>query len=155
MSTQRNPRRRWPSRHGLIGAAVVGALVAVAVLTLGAAAGRQVAQHGSGDRSAVHSAMSSTHSLSRAQGHASLVSRASGHAAHLSHSSSGSSLFNASLFPDLARNRLLATTSTGCGVNGTIADASGFEDADGNLAGNDTTDGCTDWRSSRPVAWPG
>ena len=118
MSTQRNPRRRWPSRHGLIGAAVLGALVAVAVLTLGAAAGRQVAQHGSGDRSAVHSAMSSTHSLSRAQGHASLVSRASGHAAHLSHSSSGSSLFNASVFPAFhgtsgATSRSLASVSCG------------------------------------------
>jgi len=156
MSTPRNPRRRWPSRHGLIGAAVVGALVAISLLTLGAAAGRHVAQHGSGDRSAVHSAMSSAHSLSRAQGHA--VSRASGHAAHLSHSSSssgsGSSLFNASVFPAFgstsgATNRSLASVS--CGAAGTIANASGFEDADGNLAPGA---GCTDWNSFSPT-WSG
>jgi len=99
--------------------------------------------------------MSSTHSLSRAQGHASLVSRASGHAAHLSHSSSGSSLFNASVFPAFhgtsgATSRSLASVS--CGAAQTIANASGFEDADGNL--NVDTTGCADWNSFSP-AWSG
>ncbi len=48
-------------------------------------------------------------------------------------------------------SRLLA--ATGCGVSGTIADASGFEDADGNLAVDNA--GCADWNSFAPVTWTG
>ena len=145
MSTLRNPRRPLRGRRSLIGAAVVGALVVASLLTLGAASGRQAAQHRSGDASAAHNAMSSTHQLSRAQGHASQISRAtSGHAAHSSSSGSGSSssIFNSSLFPDLAPNRSLAAAS--CGIDGT-----NFEDNDGNL----TPVTCLDWNSFAPLTW--
>ena len=145
MSTSGNVRRPSRRRHTLIATAVVGVLVAVALLTLGVASGRPVAQHGSGDASAAKSAMSSTHQLSRAQGHAAQTSRAtSGNAAHSSSSSSGStsSLFNSSILPNLAPNRSLA--ATGCGIDGT-----NFEDADGNL----TEETCLDWNSFAPVTW--
>jgi uncharacterized repeat protein (TIGR01451 family) len=96
--------------------------------------------------------MSSTHLLSRARGHASLVSRSSSAAAHHSLASSGSSLFpRFGTTSSSSTGRLLASV-TGCGADGTIADASGFEDADGNLAVDNA--GCTDWNSFSP-AWSG
>ncbi len=153
MSTPRNPRRPW-RRRSLTGAAVVGALVVASLLTLGAASGRQAAQHQSGDASAAHNAMSSTHSLSRAQGHASLVSRASRNSLSSSSPSSSSSLLPAFNPTSSAASRLLA--STGCGIggasDGSIADQTGFEDADGNL--NVDKAGCTDWNSFSPT-WTG
>jgi uncharacterized repeat protein (TIGR01451 family) len=99
--------------------------------------------------------MSSTHSLSRAQGHASYVSRSGSASAHqLLSSSSSSSSSSFSPFPALgsassSASRQLAD-STACGING-----SGFEDKDGNLAVNDTVNGCTDWNSFAPVTWTG
>ena len=128
----------WPwRRRNVVGATVIVAFVVVSLLTLGAASGRPAAQHSSGDRAAAGSAMSSTHLLSRAQADASLVSRSSSHASHQSLSSSSSS-FGYSLFPALgstssSASRSLASISC-CGADSTIADASGFEDADGNLA---------------------
>ena len=150
MSRSGNPRRPW-RRRSLVGAAVIGAAVVASLLTLGAASGRQVAQHGTGDRSAAHNATSSTHSLSRAQRHASFVSRAVSASAHHSLASSDSSLF-----PAFGPNSSSATRSlaaTGCGATGTIAAASGFEDVDANLA-IDTT-GCMDWNGFAPVTWTG
>ena len=150
MSRSGNPRRPW-RRRSLVGAAVVGAVVVASLLTLGAASGRQVAQHGTGDRSAVHNAMSSTHSLSRAQGHASFVSRAGSASVHHSLASSDSSLFPA--FGPNSSSAARSLAATGCGATGTIAAASGFEDADANLA-VDTT-GCMDWNGFAPVTWAG
>jgi uncharacterized repeat protein (TIGR01451 family) len=46
-----------------------------------------------------------------------------------------------------------AAVPVGCGANGTIAAATGFEDADANLAAD--TLGCTDWNSFAPVSWNG
>ena len=150
MSRSGNPRR-LRRRRSLVGAAVVGALVVVSLLTVGAASGRRVAQHGMGDRAAVHNAMSSTHSLSRALGHASFVSRSASASVHHSLASSDSSFFPA--FGPNSSSAARSLAATGCGATGTIADASGFEDADGNLA-VDTT-GCTDWNSFAPVTWTG
>ena len=154
MSTRGKFGRPW-RRRNVLGATVIVAFVVVSLLTLGAASGRPAAQHTSGDRAAAGSAMSSTHLLSRAQANASLVSRSSSHASHQSVSSSNSSFGN-SLFPALgstssSASRSLASIS-GCGADGTIADASGFEDADGNLA-IDTT-GCMDWNGFTPT-WTG
>ena len=154
MSTRGKFGRPW-RRRNVLGATVIVAFVVASLLTLGAASGRPAAQHTSGDRAAAGSAMSSTHLLSRAQANASLVSRSSSHASHQSLSSSNSS-FGYSLFPALgstssSASRSLASIS-GCGADGTIADASGFEDADGNLA-VDTT-GCMDWNEFTPT-WSG
>src|SRR5437763_7850744 len=44
-------------------------------------------------------------------------------------------------------------SATGCGASGTIADQSGFEDADGNLAIDKA--GCMDWNGFAPVTWTG
>src|SRR3954447_3798352 len=139
-------------RRNVLGATAIVAVVVIALLTLGSASGRQVAQHRAGDASAARSGMSSTHVLSRAQGHASLVSRAFGHAAQSSLSSPSSSF---SLFPALdaatsAVSRSLAAVN--CGAANTIARASGFEDADGNLAID--TAGCMDWNGFTPT-WSG
>jgi uncharacterized repeat protein (TIGR01451 family) len=155
MSTERTFGRRW-SRRKAVGATVVVALAVVSFLTLGSASGRTVAQHSSSDRVAASSATSSTHFVSRAQGHASSVSRS---AQHLASSSSSTSKSSYSLLPALgaasnATSRSLAATITGCGADGSIADASGFEDADGNLAIDDTTDGCMDWNGFTPT-WVG
>src|SRR5262249_29412114 len=46
-----------------------------------------------------------------------------------------------------------APIASGCGANGTIADKSGFEDADGNLAIDKA--GCMDWNGFAPVTWTG
>ena len=150
MSRSGNPRRPW-RRRSLVGAAVVGAVVVASLLTLGAASGRQVAQHGTGDRSAVHNAMSSTHSLSRALGHASFVSRSASASVHHSLASSDSSLFPA--FGPNSSSAARSLAATGCGATGTIAAASGFEDADANLGINTT--GCMDWNGFAPVTWTG
>src|SRR5262249_13671935 len=120
MSTRGQESRRW-SRRRVVGATVV-ALVVVSLLTVGAASGRPFAQHRSGDASAALNDMSYTHLLSRAQGRASSVSRRARLAAHHSLSNSINALFPA-----------FAPVSTGCGTGGTIADQSGFEDADANL----------------------
>src|SRR5215831_17433608 len=143
MSRPRSHRRSWSGRRSLIGATVLVAFVVVSLLTLGAASGSILAQHKSGDASAGGSAKSSTHLLSRAQGHASSVSRSSGSSASRSATGAGSALS-----PDLA--------STGCGIggasDGSLADQTGFEDADGNLAPD--TAGCSDWNSFSPT-WNG
>ena len=44
-------------------------------------------------------------------------------------------------------------SATGCGPSGTIADQSGFEDADSNLAVDHA--GCMDWNGFAPVTWTG
>jgi uncharacterized repeat protein (TIGR01451 family) len=44
-------------------------------------------------------------------------------------------------------------SATGCGASGTIADQSGFEDADGNLAIDKA--GCMDWNGFAPMTWTG
>jgi uncharacterized repeat protein (TIGR01451 family) len=154
MSTGGKFGRHW-RRRKVVGATAIVALVVVSLLTLGAASGRPAAQQSSGDRAAAGNAMSSTHLLSRAHGNASLVSRSSSRAAQHSLSSSSSSLSGAgaSFFPSLGgSSRALAASITGCGADGTIADASGFEDADGNLAID--TDGCMDWNGFTPT-WTG
>ena len=133
MSTSRNPRRRLRGRRSLIGAAVVGALVVASLLTLGAASGRQVAQHQSGDHSAANNAMSSAHELSRAQGHASFVSRTASAASP--HSLSSPSLSPFAAFGSTGTFRkpsLLAATS--CGVRRHDRRRHGFDYADGDLA---------------------
>jgi uncharacterized repeat protein (TIGR01451 family) len=150
MSTPRNFGRPW-RRRNLVGATVIVALVAVAVLTLGAASGRSVAKHRSGEAAAGRNAMSSTHLLSGAQGHASLVSRASGRAAQHSLSSSSSSLSLLRGFGPASSAASRSLAATGCGASGSIADTTGFEDADGNLA---PSAGCTDWNSFSPT-WSG
>src|SRR4051794_18248439 len=154
MSTRGKFGRPW-RRRNVVGATVIVAFVVVSLLTLGAASGRQAAQPSSGARAAAGSAMSSTHLLSRAQADASRVSPSLSRSAQHSRSSSSSSLSGAghSLFPSLgASSRLLAASITGCGADGTIADASGFEDADGNLAID--TAGCMDWNGFTPT-WTG
>ena len=148
MSTPRNSRPPLRGWRIPIGMAIIGVLVIASALTLGLASGSQVAQHGSGDASAAQNAMSSTHSLSRAQGHASYVSRSSSAAQH-SFSGSSSSFFPGFGSASSSSNRLLAD-STACGING-----SGFEDDDGNLAVDDTLDGCMDWNGFAPVTWAG
>ena len=92
--------------------------------------------------------MSSAQRLSRASGHASYVSRATGSARHSGYSSA-SSPFSASGFNSAAARFLAAT---GCGASGSIADQTGFEDADGNLKVD--TAGCQDWNSFSPT-WGG
>ena len=158
MSTLRKPRRPFRSRRTLIGATVAAALVVVSMVTFGAASGQPVAQHKSGETSAASGARSSTHLVSRGQGHASYVvrpsrsSRSSSRAALRAVMRSGSSPVGSSaLFPNLASNRLL--TATGCG--GTIANASGFEDNDANLNVDHGGTGCTDWNGFSPVTWGG
>ena len=96
--------------------------------------------------------MSSTHSLSRAQRHASLVSA---HASH--HSLLTSSFLPLALFGSLGGSSQPLAPITGCGAAGTIADKSGFEDADGNLT-IENGPACTDWNSFKtgfPAAWLG
>jgi uncharacterized repeat protein (TIGR01451 family) len=122
----------------------IGSIVVVLfLLVVGAAFGRSVAQHRVGDASAARNATSSTHVLSRAQGHAVPAS-----ASRLASSPFGSSL---SLFNGLRTTSPLLV-STGCGASGSIADQSGFEDADGNL--NIDTAGCMDWNGFTPT-WSG
>jgi len=59
---------------------------------------------------------------------------------------------SASFFPSLGGLSQTLAPITGCGADGTIADASGFEDADGNLA-IDKAD-CMDWNGFTPT-WTG
>jgi uncharacterized repeat protein (TIGR01451 family) len=67
----------------------------------------------------------------------------------------GSSFFSA--FGARASANPLALPTTGCGpggADGTIADQTGFEDADGNLAIDNTTNSCMDWNGFSPT-WTG
>ena len=119
-----------------------GSLVALVFLVaVGVASASSLAPRG--DAPAARKAMSSTHLLSRAHGHASRVAR---------HSPSGSLLGSPWLFH---RSRFAAApfASTGCGASGTIADKSGFEDTDANLVVNKA--GCMDWNGFAPVTWTG
>jgi uncharacterized repeat protein (TIGR01451 family) len=59
---------------------------------------------------------------------------------------------SASLLPSSGGSSQTLAPITGCGADGTIADASGFEDADGNLAID--TAGCMDWNGFTPT-WTG
>jgi uncharacterized repeat protein (TIGR01451 family) len=131
-------RRPW-RRRNVVGATAIVALVVVSLLTIGAASARVAAHHNSGHRAAGR-AVSSNH----------LLSRAHRRATHAS-------------FSRLARHALLNRSSalsgavglasiTGCGADGSLADASGFEAADANLA-IDTT-GCMDWNGFTPT-WSG
>src|SRR3954469_19525640 len=112
MSTGGRFGRPW-RRRSVLGATVVVALVFISLLTVGAASGRTMAQHNSGDSIASASA---------------------------------------SFFPSLGGLSQTLAPITGCGADGTIADASGFEDADGNLA-IDKAD-CMDWNGFTPT-WTG
>jgi uncharacterized repeat protein (TIGR01451 family) len=53
----------------------------------------------------------------------------------------------------LGQNGPAAAAAVACGANGTIANDTGFEDADANLAVS--APGCTDWNSFAPVTWNG
>src|SRR6478672_9703754 len=135
MSTGPTYGRRWRRRH-VFGATTIVALVVVSLLALGSASAYQAVQHRSGDASAAGSAMSSTHLLSRAHRHGFRASRALRHAAHHSRTLKSGSIF--SLLP-------LAPILDCGGPTTPVATASGFEDADGNLAVD--TAGCKDWNS--------
>src|SRR3954447_9766450 len=153
MSTGQKFGRPLRRRH-VIGATTIVAVV-VSLLTLGSASARLVSQRSAGDASAARNAMSSTHSLSRAHRHASLASRASRHAAR--HSLSSSNSMFGSLLPGFANSTTEAIRSApvvDCGdASGPIGTASGFEDADGNLALDHGTS-CMDWNGFTPT-WSG
>jgi uncharacterized repeat protein (TIGR01451 family) len=117
-----------------------GSLIAlVFLLALAGAASGSAFTHRSGDAAAVRNAMSSPRLLPHAQKQATRVSVTN-------------SLFGPTWRllggPGFSASPL---TSTGCGAPGTIADQSGFEDADGNLAVD--TPGCMDWNGFAPVTW--
>ena len=125
-------------------------LIALAfLLAVGAASGNSLARHRAGHTGAARNAMSSTHLLSRAQGsRASRVSQPALRSSLLGWSTwlrfgSGSASSNAPGF----------APPSGCGASGTIAQKSGFEDADGNLAVDNA--GCMDWNGFAPVTWTG
>src|SRR5262249_15346073 len=116
-----------------------GSLIALVFLLLvGAASARSIAYR-SGGAPAARNAMSASHLLPRATRHASRVSPFS-----ISRALFGSAL------PMLHGTGFAAAplAATGCGANGTIADLSGFEDADGNLAIDKA--GCMDWNGFAP-----
>src|SRR5690242_5982774 len=109
-------------RRNVFGATLLVALVVVSLLTLGSAS-------------------------ARTQASASLASASSaGPAQQVAANSSASGAGTSSV-----GGGILASI-TGCGASGTIADASGFEDADGNLKID--TAGCMDWNGFTPV-WSG
>src|SRR4051795_510465 len=112
MNTRRRFGRPW-RRRSVLGATVVVALVFISLLTVGAASGRTMAQHNSGDSIASASA---------------------------------------SFFPSLGGLSQTLAPITGCGADGTIADASGFEDAGGHLKIDKA--GCMDWNGLTPT-WTG
>jgi uncharacterized repeat protein (TIGR01451 family) len=121
-------------------------LVAVLfLLAVGGASAHSSAQHRTGDAAAARNAMSSTHVLSRAPGHALRVTPQQSVARYLLGSTL--SFFHGSAFA------AAPLAATGCGASGTIADKSGFEDADGNLAVDKA--GCMDWNGFAPVTWTG
>jgi uncharacterized repeat protein (TIGR01451 family) len=123
-----------------LGKGLVPSVVLLLVLA-GSASARSLPQR-SGDAAAAQPAMSSTPVLTPAQ-----VQAAPGVAdAPMTSSLLGSSLSLLSAAPP-------ALPSTGCGASGTIADQSGFEDADGNLSVDKA--GCMDWNGFAPVAWTG
>src|SRR5579884_2804708 len=157
MHTRRRVRRPSRGRPTLTGAIVAVAVGLAAALVFGAASGRFSAQHGSKNGSAARSAMRSTHLRSPAQRHTSPVARSS--ASSVSSSSTRAARqnlvsFQPSFFsafdPSLAGMHRALASITGCGASGTIADATGFEDADGDLAPGS----CTDWNSFSP-SWSG
>src|SRR5689334_22987491 len=111
-------------RRNVFGATLVVALVVVSLLTLGSASARTQAS----------SSLASTSSSSAAQQAAVNGS--------VSTSGAGASSVGGGVLASI----------TGCGADGTIADASGFEDADGNL--DIDTPGCMDWNGFTPV-WSG
>ena len=157
MSTRGNVRRPTRGRPTLIGAIVAIAVGLVAALVFGAASGRFDARHASGDHSAARTALRSSEQRSSASGHASLVSRSSSasssvaRAAGRTPASAQPAFFPAFDTTFAGIGRTLAASS-GCGASGTLADATGFEDADGNLAVDKA--GCTDWNSFSP-SWSG
>src|SRR5690242_11044016 len=109
-------------RRNVFGATLLVALVVVSLLTLGSASARTQAS----------ASLASASSASAAQQVA----------ANSSASGAGTSSVGGGILASI----------TGCGADGTIADASGFEDADGNLAID--TPGCMDWNGFTPV-WSG
>src|SRR5579884_2397647 len=157
MSTRGNVRRPTRGRPTLIGAIVAIAVGLFAALVFGAASGRFDARHASGDHSAARTALRSSEQRSSASGHASLVSRSSSasssvaRAAGRTPASAQPAFFPAFDTTFAGIGRTLAASS-GCGASGTLADATGFEDADGNLAVDKA--GCTDWNSFSP-SWSG
>src|SRR4029078_9642866 len=111
-------------RRNVFGATLLVALVVVSLFTLGSASARTQAS----------SSLASTSSSSAAQQAAVNGS--------VSTSGAGASSVGGGVLASIA----------GCGADGTIADASGFEDADGNLAID--TPGCMDWNGFTPT-WTG
>jgi uncharacterized repeat protein (TIGR01451 family) len=87
--------------------------------------------------------MSSTHSLSRAPARHS----------HIAATFGARSLLGSKLSLSRSHSAAAPLASTGCGASGTIANQSGFEDADGNLAID--TAGCMDWNGFAPMTWSG
>jgi uncharacterized repeat protein (TIGR01451 family) len=148
MSARGKLGRPW-RRRNVFGATVIGAVVVVLLLTVGAASGRPAAQHKSAGLAAASSGRSATRLISRAHGN---VSRAAHVAQHSRQSSASFVGAGGSLFSVLGGSSRTLASITGCGADGTIADATGFEDADGNLAID--TAGCMDWNGFTPT-WSG
>ena len=111
-------------RRNVFGATLLVALVVVSLFTLGSASARTQA-------SASLASTSSSSAPEQVAGNGSA-----------SISGAGASSVGGGVLASI----------TGCGADGTIADASGFEDADGNLAID--TPGCMDWNGFTPV-WSG
>ena len=145
MSTPRKVRSMF-RRRSVVGATIVMAVAVAATLTVGAASSRSAAQHRAAGISALGSVGRSTHVSANAHGR---VSNASNVASNSARHSFRWSSFNSST-RDSNAGRSLA--GTGCGAANSIADQTGFEDADGNLAVD--TAGCTDWNSFSPT-WSG
>jgi uncharacterized repeat protein (TIGR01451 family) len=138
MNTPHKIRRPFRGRRTVLGAAIAVAFLVVALPALGAASGSSLAQHRSIDASATRNATSAATQLARATSGAARLF------------SGSTSLFGSrSLFGSVAA----LASITGCGADGTIADKSGFEDADGNLVID--TAGCMDWNGFAPVTWTG
>ena len=119
---------RLRRRRNVVGATAIVAFVVVSLLTAGAASGRTASQQ-SGRLAAASSGVSASSS-----------------------SSSSVVAAGASLLPSPGGSSQTLAPITGCGADGTIADASGFEDADGNLAIDKA--GCMDWNGFSPT-WTG
>jgi uncharacterized repeat protein (TIGR01451 family) len=142
-----NFRRPSSRRSGVVTATVLVAVVVGSVLALGAAAARLSGQHRSGDAATARHAMSSTHQLWRANRHVSRASSRFRPGRHLR--------FRSGILPALGPSPNAALlASTGCGLpSGSIADQTGFEDNDGNLAADSGGNNCTDWNSFATVTW--
>ncbi|MDX6480262.1 MAG: hypothetical protein QOG85_772, partial [Gaiellaceae bacterium] len=128
------------------------------LLAVGAASGSSLVRHRSGHAVNARNATSSTRLLSRASGGVSGasgvvgVSDLSARTVARTFASTGSWFFGSRLGAGFGSAAPLAPV-TGCGAQGTLADKSGFEDADGNLVIN--TAGCMDWNGFAPVTWTG